>query len=569
MSFLAVLRRHYLAILLAIIVGISTALPQLISQRDPAFRGVFKLVNNDEWYYMARARDVIDGHSTVANPYLFEYKSGESMQFWLPDYLLAKPLAIFGIDVYYGYWFYDFLLPAIATILAYTILLTLTTSRAWALAGAAFFHLYWFFDLFNRPTSPQLIFLFWLALFFVLLRLATQPMRRYVIIATLLFGALFYIYPYYWVFYIILLSLLSCVAFFVQSRDAALRYVAVLFGGLLIGAPHLALMARASATIPFYRESLERVGLIATHFPSGLDIVNGSALLLLALLVAWKHKALADRNIVLFLSFALLSVVIAVNSHIITGLHLQLASHYWLQASFLFLVGWVYLLAQLARHIEPFFRVRFAYGIGIFLAFLVAVSLSRTIIGQSTMNDYDRFLQGYAPVFAWLNAHTEKDSVVFADEPLHVLIPSYAANNIYYSGAERLFVMPSRELWERFALFNFWRTIDRDFVVENQRALWGNYYVDLFDHNQTKNRLRGWLGLPPVFYREDPPEEKIQDFLTFSREMQSGDFYTQLKKYRLDYLVWDKERDKDWPIAQWKFLKSAATIDRFVIYKVL
>ena len=197
-----IIKKHYIAIILSLIVGGLTALPQILAiQKVDNFQGLYKSINNDEPYYMARAKDVIDGHSMLANPFIYEYKDSYPMQFWLPDYILAKPLAILNIDLHLGYLFYDFLLPFVLTILTYSIAFRLTGSRTFGFLGAVFLHLTNHIYIFNRAPSPQLNFIFWLLLFLCWLKFLEKPNFKNIAMTGLSFGMLFHIYTYYWTFY--------------------------------------------------------------------------------------------------------------------------------------------------------------------------------------------------------------------------------------------------------------------------------------------------------------------------------------------------------------------------------
>ena len=188
------LKKHYLIVIVAFSVGLATLAPQIIAISGVSnFQGIYKPFNIDEFYYMARAKDVADGHYFLSNPYLYEYKNGLPMQFWLPDFILAEPLSLLDIDIYPGYMIYDFILPAILTLLSYIILFLLTKNIHLSLIGAIFLHLGLFLSDFNRAPSPQLIFIFWqLTLIAWLVYLDKKSTRRAILVGLCL-GLLFHI----------------------------------------------------------------------------------------------------------------------------------------------------------------------------------------------------------------------------------------------------------------------------------------------------------------------------------------------------------------------------------------
>ena len=88
---------HVLALILAVIVGTATLLPQLIAIRSAGndFNGVYPDNSSDELYYSARVKDIVDGHTFISNPYILEHKDGISAPFWVPDYFIALTSKVF------------------------------------------------------------------------------------------------------------------------------------------------------------------------------------------------------------------------------------------------------------------------------------------------------------------------------------------------------------------------------------------------------------------------------------------------------------------------------------------
>lgn len=564
---LQLLRKHYSVLILALAVGALTVLPQVLAIKQvPNFQGIYKTVNNDELYYLARAKEVIDGHSAIANPYLYEHKNEPPVQIGLPEYVLARPLAILNIDLHHGFLFYDFLLPALGVILSYGIVYFLTKRVLLSFFTAAFLHLNLFLYIFNRSPSPQFNFLFWLSLFFLWLRFIEVPSLTRAVLVGLNFGLLFYIYPYYWTFYVVFFAVYIFLNY-VYKQPIPYKQYLIIFGiTLLVAIPYFINLGH-SVSLPYYDETLSRIGLITSHFPSGRKIVMwGSLLLVLILLARYKKVVSLNPRLLLFIS-GTVAAMVTVNHHLITGKNLQFSSHYWQLSVFVFVFATAYLLSQWLALPKPYKQKIILFTILALVIFVRPLKyFSYVAAGGLRYTPAEINQQRYAPVFEWLRRNTKPDEVVFANNAMSVLIPIYTANNVFFQSLAGLHFVSNGEVQERFVLNNFWDTFNPTYAVANRFNIWGAYYPTLYDHNQSKNKIRSWFGLAEKEYVKYPPEA-IDSFLRLAEKVQSQDFATQLKKYRVNYFVEDKKNDR-WPIDKLLFLKPVFQTDDLLIYEV-
>ncbi len=210
-----ILKKHYIAIIPAIILGILMVLPFFYFRAKLAdnFKGILPEIVNDENFYYARIKDVVDGHPFLSNAYLYEHKSGLPQQVFLAEYLLAQPIKLFNLNINTAHLIYNFLFPVIAFILIYLALYLISKSRFWAII----FSLFLFFGLylidFIRPVSPQFNFIFWLTQFIFLWLLISERKNKWFWLSVINFGGLFYIYPYYWTFYLIFFAVFIALNF--------------------------------------------------------------------------------------------------------------------------------------------------------------------------------------------------------------------------------------------------------------------------------------------------------------------------------------------------------------------
>ena len=585
-------KSHCAAIILAILLGVLIIIPFFYfkTQLGPTFQGIWPSVVDDESFYLSRIKDVIDGHPFLSNAYLAEHKEGLPQQLFLAENILAWPLELLGVDVNSGHLIYNFLMPAIAFILSYVILYLIVGSRLWSAIGSSFLFFGLFLLSFIRPVSPQFNFIFWLTqlIFLWLLvnnpNIKTNPNSEYsdkIRIFGLLganiinFGLLFYIYPYYWTFYLILFGLLA-ISYFWKERTLSYKILMIVVGGLILAVPYFYFNYLATK-LPYYMETLTRLQMIYTRFPSGLRIMAWSFPVLALILVSSWRKIISTDVKTIFFAAGVLSSIIAVNQHIITGRNFEFSSHYSMGAIFFA----VFALAYLFSHLNPnksdyhpntpndkkfglFGYIRI-FGL-LIIAIVVIFSLSGYLKRILFIGENHVYYQNYAPVFDWLNKNTEKDSVVYANAELSRLIPVYTANNVYYVREANLFFISDEEVLDRFILNKFFEKFDKDFVTENVRSVYGVRYIDIYGHAVQGNKLRRLLGLKlePEIYL---PKEAIAKAIARAGELQKGDFLEELKRFRIDYLVWDKIKNPNWEIEQ-RYFKKVFETDYFKIFDV-
>src|SRR3989344_3093921 len=115
------LKRHWPTVILAVILGLLMVWPFFYFQKSlgDEYKGILNQVIDDELFYMARIKDVMDGHPTLGNAYLLEHKNQLPQQLFLPEWLLAQPLRLLNLDIVQGRILYNFILPALAFFLTY------------------------------------------------------------------------------------------------------------------------------------------------------------------------------------------------------------------------------------------------------------------------------------------------------------------------------------------------------------------------------------------------------------------------------------------------------------------
>jgi len=559
---------------LAVFLGFLMVWPFFYFQKSlgDEYKGILNQVIDDELFYMARIKDVIDSHQTLGNAYLFEHKSQLPQQLFLPEFLLAQPLKFLNLDIVQGRILYNFIFPALAFVLTYIVFYLVYPSKFWANLFAVFliFGLYLF--KFTRPVIPQFVFLFWLTQFIFLwllikdkyndISLYHRIYKNWILLLNILnFGLLFYIYPFYWTFYLVFLVILSFLYFF-REKTLFRKNLIILIGGLLIGSVYFYLTFLTSQ-LPEYQETLTRLQLVFSRSPSEIKSVALSLAVLLLMGVLYRLKRIKISKEILFFIAGILSILIVTNQNIITG-HKFEFGHYRMLAIF-FLAFTLYYLFTLKNKVQlnRIWQGIVLVVVGLFVFLGINGYASRT----SRVSEGDIYRQKYAAVFDWFNKNTPVDSVIYANEDISGLIPVYTSNNVFYSRYANLFLMSDAEVQERFVLHNFFGEFNRDFIVEKERAIWGVRYVDRYGDAVQANKWRKLLG----FELKDEtrlPKGEVDKILAAADQIQNDSFERGLEKYRVDYFIWDKKKNSEWLLAGQNFLENIFEDNDFAVYKI-
>ena len=577
-------KRHWPTILIAVVLGILMVLPFFYFQAvlGDEYKGILNQIIDDETFYMARIKDIRDGHPTLGNAYLYEHKNQLPQQLFLPEFLLAQPLKFLqpsadppqaeNLDMVQARIFYSFILTAIAFILTYIAFYKIYPSRFWANLFSVFLFFGIFLFKFTRPVIPQFVFLFWLTQFILLWSrfFASKKSRildsqsesgqfhfDWLLLLNILnFGLLFYLYPFYWTFYFVFLVVLILV-FYKVDKNLSKQFLKVLIAGLIIGSFYFYLSFLASQ-LPEYQETLTRLQLVFSRSPSEIKSVALSLAVLLLMGILYRLKRIKISKEILFFIAGILSILIVTNQNIITGQKFEFG-HYRMPAVFFLVFAVYYLWSK--------FKLNFRFKLS--LSFLMIIASTYGIYGYAQrvfrISERDIYVQKYEAVFDWLNKNILSDSVVYANEEISELIPVYTSNNVFYSRYANLFIMPDKEAEERFIFNNFFEEFDKDFVIKNERSIFGVRYIDRYGDAVQANK---WRKLFNLKLKDETrlPENEIERILIKAEEIQRNPPDKSFKKYRVDYFIWDKSKNPNWEPEKFK-LKPAYNSENIYIFR--
>src|SRR3989344_2875336 len=296
------MRKYLFAILAAAVYGTLLTMP---------FMSEGRYQSGDEAFYLARIQDAVDGHRSLSNAYLWEKKDGLPAQLFLAENILALPLRAFNIPVASGYVAYTGLLGAGMFFLSYIAFRTVSRSSWLALLGTSVMFVGLYMTRMIRPVSPQFNFLFFITEFLFLWHAVGDGRWRWFILGGINLGLLFYIYPYYWTAYLVLIALMA-LNVVVKERPLWKRFAVLTVITALLSIPY-AYLSVLSLQLPEYTQTLTRLGLIYSHIPSGIKILLWSAVPFGLILLAIKKRVLDVERETWFLMFALLAHPIAAN----------------------------------------------------------------------------------------------------------------------------------------------------------------------------------------------------------------------------------------------------------------
>jgi len=579
------IKSHYVILVIALAFGLFCSLPQyLIGKNVLNFQGIYHLNVDDYTYYQSRVKDVIDGHTFLSNPYFYEHKDGFPMQTWLTDYIVAMPISWLGLSVPVGFMIWEFFIVTTLLLLTYSILYLLTVSRRWSILGVIFLYLTMFGDFiinifgyqkklsmfgdfFLRLPSPALNFVFWLTTILFLLLYVKSKKTVYAVLSSVSFGFLFYVYPYYWTFYVVLLFIFLFLLFIFKQQGLLLKNVIwIILGGIFIGIPYFVATFN-STKIPYHAESLARLGMIQSHFPSGIANVSlASMISLIFIYLLWKKiLPLDELNLLLF--SGVLTTGVVVNQHTITGKNLEFVNHYFLQNTFWLVFVLMYVLCVLLKNKSR----KFEKVLYIFLLFFViwssVYSLQTIYSKQNQYKEQHLYAQNYAPVLDWLNNNAGIDDVVFANDDITELVPVYTSQNVFSSPHGILFFLSDEEALNRYIINHYYDTFTTDYIVLNHRKMLGGYYINKYGQKNSVNKVKKILGL-----KQDEnnlvPIEIIEKIKKKSSEMKSVSFEKLVRTYKVDYIVWDKNKNPEWNINKIKTLEKVFSHENIYIYKI-
>lgn len=446
------LQKHWLALVLAVTIGVVCIAPYVYVAMQPQYQGVMMMGQDAEEHYVARTRELYGGYGATGNTYL-PFKD---------EPYLIPPLGEIIVGIF-GITFFltaaqatvaaKFLFPALAFLCLYAIGYLCTHARAVGLLGATLAMLgndlmsyprnilpllrgtsaqdgiYW-----ARPVNPEVS---GTVLFFALLILAhvLQKKTMYVwqmFTLTLLFGLSIYISPYTWSFMGILLLLILGWTLWQKNYPLAKRVFAVGGLGALIGTPFVSNYLAATHA-PGYAAAALHQGVLASHQP----VIGLWVILLIAIPFIWAPKHLQPAKTLFVLSGV--GLLVLLNQQVLTGVYLQPGHYHWYITKPLvgLLLGWWLMTACNLFVPKKYVPSLLASAIIVFLlygAVLAQVSFYHKHAPSALA------AQAYAPLLTYLR--TQGHQVVYANEDIATYVPVHTNSDAPTNEYANMYLAP-------------------------------------------------------------------------------------------------------------------------------
>lgn len=462
------LKKHYGIIIVAVLIGFIYFLPNISFNSSSGLRIVEQLPNLEEGFsYGVRVREVMDGHFADGDPYLFEYKG----QFTTWDYyplslLIGSAAKLIGVQNPQKIFIWlDLFLPPITVFIIYALFYIFCQRRSWSMLGALIFVAFPniaiyknFFSLslyqgdvflsirslleqgfnpdFSRLFVPSLTMIFFSLFLLAIFYLLTRPEIRWrvILLAGLTYGALFYVYFYYWVFATIALGLAIIISAFIE-RNLARRLLGVIGIGLVVSIPYWTRYYLAIQN-PLFHEYIARVGLEYSHRPV-IGSVGHAFLVFIIIAVFWRLRKKNGRPMLIWCSATLLATLVVLNIQVIFGFNPQ-PDHWGSRVNVYIKIIWLLMLIFFAtqfflnRWREKQFDRWLARASLFLIALFLVIALISQVDNMVALKTFYIFQDDTRQALVWIDEHTPIDSVVISpSQKTRKLIPYLTHANSY------------------------------------------------------------------------------------------------------------------------------------------
>lgn len=581
--------RVKILVLLLGIVFVLAMIPiaQIIINVYGSWQGVPPSLTNDQFYYMARLKQISNGYLFVGNPYILEYKNSLAPAFFVADWLAAIPLLL-GLSLNATAALNMVFWPMILIILLYFIFeqLGLKPKESLVASVLTYLQVYW---LMVRPVVMQTVFPFF-ALFILsyILWIKSPLNKKNIIFLTLSCAASLYVYTYLW--QIVYITLFLTAIFLIFKRNWKIL-TALLFSGVIsivLAVPTIIYMIK-QINSSFYWESMARIGLVFTRIPTMNFFVYGYwiiiAFVLGILVYSLNFHKEEDSDILTLFFLTGTALLIASGSNIVLGKELETANHIGRFIIFWFSMPLIYFLVCLWRRregIASLFVIK-----KMFLCLVVSAAIFvflQNFYSQLApfVNDNKArtiLVQDYAKPMEWLNKNVPSEQVVWTlNQNIEAYIPILTHNYLLFSGSAVLQLMPSTEIEERYLVSNYFNNLTLQ-DIERDFGLYAGAGVAIHQYKTHNREVRVCqiLHLEKLGYSCG----KIETDVFFKGEDYFINLYNKyineikpnikeyLKKYEVSYILLNKKIDQlELPLTSLPDLNRVYQDDRFEIYKI-
>lgn len=496
--------------------------------------------SNDETYYLPLVNESAKGNFRLGSPFLKEWNTERYLYPALNMYLVGSVQRIFHLRIKTVMVLFDYLAVFFVTALALFLFASIFQFRFLGyLAGGFYLMLPRLFNMWRRPISPQVNFIPLLIFFtFYFSRIGFWKREIGMAVST---GALFYTYPYHWTFILALLTVSDAYTF-IKAKKIFPRFL-LKYAIILAAASWYIINFFSVHRLPYYQETMERIGALASRLPAGYYTQTLIFFLLIIFFLAWAYTR--KKNITFsFPHFGgivagLFTSLIVLNQQLITGMQLEFNTHY-LPVILLFVVALITALfsALFERHTR---YKKIVLVIAVFiLLWLVADNIFDRIKNNPFATARNSSRHEVFAVYNWFLENDIKNAVIYAPDELAEEIPIYTKNYVSFSNWQHLQFIPTKELIDRFSYFDVENPAITENLLSRQRAIFGMKYVSRMQKDAVTMRMTALFGATSFVPRA--LESYIPfDFSALRQKRETINtlkFEDYLNRYHVDYLIY-------------------------------
>lgn len=565
------IRQHWSAVVLALVIGVICAAPFYYFASTPEYRGIVMMGNDAEDHYLARMKEVYEGHLSLGNTFL----PNKDQSYFVPSggEILASGVGkLSGQSATDAEMLNKFIFPFLIALVLYALGYSISRSRGAGLLSAATVLLGdgalisgfspWKnlmrgitaninFLGYTRPINPEvsgLILMLGLLLSYRIFLARTARSWESIVLA-FVFGGALYVSPFTYSFLGMFLFLLF--VWLIWSREKILAFRAFAIGGVaLLSAIPFYLNYHALTMASAYVDSAMRQGLVVSRAP----IVGWwLPLMLLAAIFFWPKRYAQARP--LFITAAL-ALLILLNQQIITGHIIQPGHYHWyITVPLVFIMLSLYATYVIGRFFQKgWWRTTlFALGVVVFIYSAVLTQIS----------SYQAWLpttvaaQAYAPVLKVLDA-IPGEQVAWANPDMAMYIPIYTNKDSPGDGQLGNYLVPFSFMEERMFLIYRLRGItaaDALATMQRERAYISSMLYSLY-----------WLHKTGSF--EGIPDATIADVANDYRKQYALPVRAMFEKLGVTMIVWNKTVDPQWHIDTLPFVQKVYAYGSLEVYTI-
>jgi ABC-type multidrug transport system fused ATPase/permease subunit len=581
-----IIREHYIIIIGSLLLTFLIFAPLIVFpyviKND--YQGInINHFGTDSLFYLTRGREVLDGYS-LGNPVLREGKDGADIFFSYSEHILLAPIKLLGlakeVDIVTLYNTYNFIGVFFLICLIYYLVWQLSGKKLLAITAALFaiggysivYHKALFYNDLNVYARVIYPFVNSIILF-LYLNLLVKSLKsielKYKILAGAFFGLSFYIYLYLWSFVLALNGCLFLIFLFKKDFLQLKKVAFISILGLALGAYNLCQL---------FLWSISEVGKQMSYFIwasfGHSPIFSKIGFITLIIFAIYYYRRRDDENWPFMLA-VILGGWVALNQQIVTGRMLQYGHYYFYFIVPLSIIISFYLVWHLIKS-ENLKKYLFLI--------LICVVFINTAGGQYksffTWLEVKRGEQNYRPIIDFLN-RDQRPGVILADLENELLYTIYTSHNLFWHNSATFYNVPIQRFKD--TLFTYYylnKEIRNDFMgylerIGADRASRGSYYKSLF-----RNLEGYWSGY---------------DYYTYIKKVVAGDKelsvkragvinelnkeYNEivvknkgidglLKKYGVNYFVWDKNKFPEWDLGVISGLQQVFSYNNIYVYEL-